>query len=89
MGETIIKLACKSDELVRHAGMVWFYTHHGFFPKRRGGGGGERRGKMRLYELLGRAITYPCAKQCSPRKFDFGPFIRRNLVESGAVFAQT
>ena len=44
---------------------------------------------MRLYELLGRAITYPCAKQCSPRKFDFGPFIRRNLVESGAVFAQT
>ena len=24
-----------------------------------------------------------------PGNFDFGPFIRRNLVESGTVFAQT
>ena len=53
---------------------------------------------MRLYGLLGGgggASTYLCAKcaanfggmgACSPGNFDFGPFIRRNLVESGTVF---
>ena len=54
---------------------------------------------MRLYGLLGGGGKYVsvcnvCSKlggfgACSSRKFDFGPFIRRNLVESGTVFIQT
>ena len=41
---------------------------------------------------------YSCAKHvanwggsgaCSPGNFDFGRFIRHNLVESGTVFAQS
>ena len=53
---------------------------------------------MRLYGLLGGASTYLCAKHVANRgsggmlpqgNFDFGLFIRHNLVESGTVFAQT
>ena len=40
-----------------------------------GGGGGEG------------ASTYPPPPP--PGNFNFGPFIRRTLVESGTVFAQT
>ena len=62
------------------------------------GGGG---GKMRLYELLGGGKYISMCKERSklqtrevwvhapPGNFDFGPFIRHNLVESGNVFAQT
>ena len=53
--------------------------------------------KMRLYELLGGkyvSVYKACGNlggsgACSPGKFDFGPFIGRNLVESGTVFAWT
>ena len=54
--------------------------------------------KMRLYGLLGGASMYPCGKRVGnlgvwghapPGNFDFGPFIGRNLMESGTVFAQT
>ena len=48
---------------------------------------------------IGGASTYLCAKcaaslgrvqgRAPPGNFDFGPFIRRNLVESGTVVAQT
>ena len=49
---------------------------------------------MRLSELLGGVSTYVCAKHgirghALPGNVDFGPFIRRNLVESGTVIAQT
>ena len=52
---------------------------------------------MRLYGALWLS-TCLCAKtaanygslgHASPGNFDFGPFIRRNLLESGTVFAQT
>ena len=55
-------------------------------------------GKMRLYRLLGGDNIYSCVKHVAsrvvrgharPGNFYFGPFIRRNLVESGTVFAQT
>ena len=58
---------------------------------------------MRLYGLLGGvwgkgkyvSVCKACGKlggslgACSLGNFDFGPFIRHNLVESGPVFAQT
>ena len=62
-------------------------------PRGKGGGG-----KMTLYNLLGeqRCIHVQSMQQTrevwghSPLgKFDFGPFIEHNLVQSGIVFAQT
>ena len=63
-----------------------FFPFFVFFP---------RGDKMRLYGLLGGKYISVC-KACSklggsggmlPRgNFDFGLFIRRNLVESGTVF---
>ena len=56
------------------------------------------RGKMRLYGLLGRQVcihvqsmwqTRGVWGHAPPGNFDFGSFIRCNLVESGTVFAQT
>ena len=53
---------------------------------------------MRLYGLLGGQVCIHVQSMwqtwgvgaCSPRKFfDFGPFIRHNLVESGTIFTQT
>ena len=47
--------------------------------------------------IIGGASTYLCAKHVETRgvqghaplgNFDFGPFIRRNLVQSGTVFLQ-
>ena len=46
---------------------------------------------MRWYVFLEGASTYPCAKHGANLSgvgvSDFGPFIRRNLVESGTVFS--
>ena len=60
-----------------------------FLPKE---GGGKN-------EIIGEASMYPCAKHVAnyrgvqghapPGNFDFGTFIRHNLVKSGTVFAQT
>ena len=53
---------------------------------------------MRLYGLLGGQVcirvqsmwlTRGVLGHASPGNFDFGPFIRSNLVESGTVFTQT
>ena len=55
-------------------------------------------GKMRLYGLLGGQVCIRVQSMWQTRgvqghaplgNFDFGPFIRCNLVESGTVFAQT
>ena len=53
---------------------------------------------MRLYELLGSQVRI-CVQSIQQTRavwehaplgnFEYGPFIRRNLVESGTVFAQT
>ena len=59
------------------------------FCPRRGGG------QMRSYGFLGGQAhihVQACGKlgrSGGMGNFDFGPFIRRNLVESGTVFAQT
>ena len=53
---------------------------------------------MRLYGLLGGQVCIRVQSMWQTRgvqghaplgNFDFGPFIRCNLVESGTVFAQT
>ena len=48
---------------------------------------------MRLYGLLGGQVCIQVQSMWqsrgSPGKFCFGPFIRRNLVESGTVFTLT
>ena len=58
-------------------------------------GGG---GKMRLHGLLGEQVCICVQSMWQTRgvrghaplgNFDFGPFIRCNLVESGTAFAQT
>ena len=56
------------------------------------------RCKMRLYELLGGKYVFVC-KACGKlewsggmlpwENFDFEPFVRHNLVESGNGFSQT
>ena len=59
----------------------------------------SRGRKIRLYGLLGEQV-HICVQsvqqarggvqgRAPPGNFDFGPFIRRNLVESGTVVAQT
>ena len=56
-----------------------------------------RGGKTRSYGFLGdeHIFVQACDKLGGPGgilprgNFDFGPFIRRNLMESGAVLAQT
>ena len=69
------------------------YSYQGFFQLF-----AQRGGKMRLYGLLERGKYVSMCKACGklgesggmfPGKFDFGPFIRHNLVESETVFAQT
>ena len=51
---------------------------------------------MRLYGLLRVGTSmYLCAKHVANKgglglgTFDFGPFFRHNLVESGTIFTQT
>ena len=62
------------------------------FCPRGGGWGGQNE-----IGWIGGSSTYLCAKHCDKlggsgaylENFDFGPFIRHNLVESGKVFTHT
>ena len=47
-----------------------------------GGGGGKYVSVCKACDKLGGS------RACSPENFDFGSFIRHNLVESETVFAQ-
>ena len=61
-----------------------------FFPKG-GGGGGEQNdtvwiiGGQVCIHVQNMWQSRGVRGHAPPRKFDFGPFIRRNLVESGIV----